>query len=62
MTNPFEDESAAYLVLANAAGQHCLWPEFIAVPVGWRAVSGPADRAACLGYVAENWAGRGRAG
>jgi MbtH protein len=56
VTNPFEDENAAYLVLGNAVGQHCLWPEFIAVPAGWQPVFGAADRATCLGYVA------GRAG
>jgi MbtH protein len=55
LTNPFDDENASYLVLVNTAGQHSLWPGFIAPPGGWTVVFGAADRAACLDYVAKNW-------
>jgi MbtH protein len=54
-TNPFEDDSAAYLVLVNSENQHSLWPAAIAVPDGWT-VAHPSDsRANCLAYVEENW-------
>ncbi|MFE3386017.1 MbtH family protein [Streptomyces anulatus] len=53
-TNPFDDD-AAFRVLRNDEDQHSLWPEFATVPTGWRVVHGPADRAACLAYVEENW-------
>lgn len=54
-TNPFEDEDGTYLVLVNDEGQHSLWPDFVAVPEGWRVVH-PADtRAACLEYVETHW-------
>ncbi|WP_372660747.1 MbtH family protein [Amycolatopsis kentuckyensis] len=56
-TNPFEDHDGRYLVLANDANEHSLWPAFAAVPAGWRIASGPADRPAALGYVEHHWTG-----
>jgi MbtH protein len=54
MTNPFEDDSAEYLVLVNDEGQHSLWPTFVDVPHGWStAYRGP--RQDCLTYVNEHW-------
>jgi MbtH protein len=55
MTNPFDDEAGTYLVLVNAEGQHSLWPEFAAVPEGWRQVFGPGSRDQALKFVTENW-------
>jgi MbtH protein len=55
MTNPFDDDSASFVVLINAEGQHSLWPAFAAVPGGWSVVFGAADRAGCLDYVGQNW-------
>lgn len=55
MTNPFEIESGHFLVLVNDEGQHSLWPEFVDVPTGWKAVFGPVDRRACIAYVDVNW-------
>ena len=47
--NPFDDDSASFLVLVNDEEQHSLWPAFADVPAGWQVVYGEADRAACLG-------------
>lgn len=55
MTNPFDDEDGVFLVLVNDENQHSLWPEFAAVPDGWRTVHGPAGRADSLAYVERNW-------
>lgn len=54
-TNPFENEAGVYRVLVNAEGQHSLWPDFVAIPAGWRAVFGPDARVACLGFIATSW-------
>lgn len=54
-TNPFDDDEGAFYVLANHEDQHSLWPEFAALPAGWRVVFGPDSRANCLAYVTENW-------
>jgi uncharacterized protein YbdZ (MbtH family) len=54
-TNPFDDESAQFLVLVNDENQHSLWPVFADVPDGWRTVFGPGDRASAVAYVEESW-------
>lgn len=55
-TNPFDDGGGAFYVLINGEEQHSLWPAFVDIPAGWRAVFGEASRSACLDYVDENWA------
>lgn len=55
MHNPFDREDTPYLVLVNAENQHSLWPADAAVPAGWTAVFGDADRAECLRYVERHW-------
>lgn len=55
MTNPFEDDSAPYIVLVNDEGQHSLWPTFAAVPDGWNVVFGAASRKECLDFIERNW-------
>jgi MbtH protein len=55
MTNPFDDEDGAFLVLVNDEGQHSLWPTFAEVPGGWRSVHGPDSRKSCVDYVEQNW-------
>lgn len=55
MANPFEDPDGTFRVLVNAEGQHCLWPDFAALPEGWTVAHGPADRAGCLEYVTAAW-------
>ncbi|MEX5635059.1 MbtH family protein [Parafrankia sp. FMc2] len=54
-TNPFDDESADFLVLVNDENQHSLWPVFADVPAGWSSVHGPAGRAVCLDYIETHW-------
>jgi uncharacterized protein YbdZ (MbtH family) len=54
-TNPFDDESASFLVLVNDEEQHSLWPYFAEVPAGWQVAYGEATRAACLEYIEQNW-------
>ena len=55
MTNPFEDENAAYHVLINDEGQHSLWPSFKEVPKGWTIVHRSDGRAACLEFINQHW-------
>ncbi|MER6916014.1 MbtH family protein [Streptomyces sp. NPDC000594] len=55
MTNPFEDDSAAFCVLVNGENQHSLWPAFREVPAGWSVVFSADNRKECLDYVNENW-------
>ncbi|TQN27791.1 MbtH protein [Haloactinospora alba] len=55
MSNPFEQDDAAYLVLVNGEGQHSLWPAFAEVPDGWEVALGESSRADALDYVERNW-------
>jgi MbtH protein len=55
VTNPFDDPDARYRVLVNDETQHSLWPDFAAVPAGWRVVHGPDNRQACLDYIESHW-------
>jgi MbtH protein len=54
-TNPFEDPDARYLVLINDEGQHSLWPVFVDVPDGWKAIFGEDGRQECLDFIEKNW-------
>lgn len=55
MTNPFDDPEGRFHVLANAQGQHSLWPVFLDAPDGWRTVLEDESRDACTAYVREHW-------
>jgi MbtH protein len=55
MANPFEDESATYLVVVNHEGQYSLWPTFRALPQGWTAVNLAAGREECLDWIEAHW-------
>ncbi|WP_326490351.1 MbtH family protein [Shewanella sp. AS16] len=46
--NPFDDPGHLFLVLINEEQQLSLWPEFAAVPAGWRPIFGPQARNLCL--------------
>jgi MbtH protein len=54
LTNPF-DQDGIFLVLANDEDQYSLWPQFAAVPDGWRIAYGPQPRSACLDFVSRTW-------
>lgn len=53
--NPFDDEQGTFVALVNSEGQYSLWPTFAAVPAGWTASYGPADRASCLAHIEQVW-------
>lgn len=55
MPNPFENEDAAYFVLVNEEAQYSLWPQFAAIPPGWRSDFGPDSHTSCLEYVEKVW-------
>lgn len=46
--------SQQFSVLINHEEQYSLWPEWKAVPAGWRVVKS-GDRASCLQFVEEQW-------
>ena len=54
-TNPFEDETATFLVLRNDEGQYSLWPSFAEIPDGWTSVVVDQSREHCDNYITEHW-------
>jgi len=55
VTNPFEDQGGAYIVLVNEEGQYSLWPLFIDVPSGWTVAYQENTREACLAWIDAHW-------
>ena len=55
MANPFEDESATYLIVVNHEGQYSVWPTFRAPPQGWTAVGPAGGRKECLDWIEAHW-------
>lgn len=55
MTNPFDDDDGAFLVLRNDERQHSLWPAFAEVPAGWEVVLDAGSRSAALAFVEREW-------
>lgn len=60
--NPFDDPDGTFLVLENDRSELSIWPEFAAVPAGWRVVFGPGTLAACNADVEQRWNGALRPG
>lgn len=44
MTNPFEDDTARFVMLVNDENQYSLWPAFADVPAGWTVVFGEDEK------------------
>ncbi len=55
MTNPFDDQDDAYLILVNDEGQHSLWPGFREIPAGWTTIGPKGARQECLDWIEANW-------
>jgi MbtH protein len=53
--NPFDDESANFVVLINDERQYSLWPAALAVPAGWDVAHGEDSRGACVEFVNASW-------
>ncbi|MGW6488030.1 MbtH family protein [Streptomyces sp. NPDC055056] len=55
MGNPFDDESARFVVLVNDEKQYSIWPAHLDVPGGWEVALAEAPRQECLDYVEAAW-------
>ncbi|MBQ0985585.1 MbtH family NRPS accessory protein [Streptomyces sp. F63] len=42
-------------VLVNDEEQYSLWPEYLAVPAGWKETGTAGSKEECLEYVKEVW-------
>jgi len=53
--NPFEDDTAEYLVVVNQEEQYSIWPAFKEIPAGWTATGPRGNRKVCLDWIEEVW-------
>ena len=55
MANPFDADTAEFLVLVNDEGQYSLWPAFREPPAGWLRAGVSGARQTCLDWIEANW-------
>ncbi|MXS21647.1 MbtH family protein [Pseudomonas oryzihabitans] len=51
----FDQEDATFKVLVNHEEQYSLWPDYKAVPAGWRETGTQGSKQECLDYVERTW-------
>ena len=50
-----EEDTTVYTVVVNHEEQYSIWPDFKAIPAGWREVGRSGSKDECLKYIAEVW-------
>jgi MbtH protein len=55
VSNPFDDQGGAFVVLINDQGQYSLWPAAAEIPAGWSVACEQNGRQACIEYIDRNW-------
>ncbi|AXA67773.1 MbtH family protein [Pseudomonas oryzihabitans] len=51
----FDQDDATFKVLVNHEEQYSLWPDYKAVPAGWRETGARGSKQECLDYVERTW-------
>jgi len=51
----FDREDTVFTVVVNHEEQYSIWPEYMDIPKGWRAVGKTGKKAECLEYIKEVW-------
>ncbi|SOZ20814.1 putative mbtH-like TaiB [Cupriavidus taiwanensis] len=51
----FDRDDTTFLVLVNHEEQYSIWPDYKAVPGGWRPAGFSGKRQACLDYIERTW-------
>lgn len=51
----FDREDATFKVLVNGEEQYSLWPEYKAVPAGWREAGKSGPKQDCLAFIEAAW-------
>ncbi len=55
MTSVFDREDILFQVVVNHEEQYSIWPDYKAVPEGWRTVGISGMNIECLAYIEEVW-------
>jgi len=49
------DENTNFLVVINHEEQYSIWPDYKAIPAGWREAGMAGKKEACLQWIDEVW-------
>ena len=55
MTSCFDREDGIFRALVNHEEQYSIWPEWKAIPGGWRDTKIAGDKKTCLEYIEKTW-------
>ena len=55
MSSVFDRDDILFQVVVNHEDQYSIWPVYMAIPEGWRAVGKSGLKAECLAYIEEVW-------
>lgn len=51
----FDSDKTVFQVVINDEEQYSIWPDYKAIPEGWRAVGVSGDKATCLAHIEDVW-------
>jgi MbtH protein len=51
----FDRDDVIFQVVINHEEQYSLWPDYKAIPAGWRAVGISGLKKDCLAYIEQHW-------
>jgi len=55
LINSDEEDNTIYLVVMNHEEQYSIWPDYKAIPNGWKAVGKSGNKQECLNYIKDVW-------
>jgi len=55
LINPDEEDNTIYLVVMNHEEQYSIWPDYKAIPSGWKAIGKSGNKQECLNYIKDVW-------
>ena len=50
-----ETSEDIYVVVVNHEEQYSIWPEYQAIPAGWKSVGTSGSKQDCLDYIDKTW-------
>ncbi|WP_236212526.1 MbtH family protein [Metapseudomonas otitidis] len=51
----FDRDDVVFQVVLNHEEQYSIWPDYKAIPAGWRAAGKSGLKQECLAYIEEHW-------
>jgi MbtH protein len=51
----FDSETTQFRVVINHEEQYSIWPDYKAIPEGWKSVGIDGDKQTCLNYIETTW-------